>query len=411
MSTNPLERVGDLFRTESTRAIAAIARRLGDVDRAEDAVADAYALALERWPRDGFPRDPAAWIVLTARNRAIDRIRRERVGTEKIERLARLDATESTDPNDEDDLGDDRLALLFACIHPALDRDAQIALTLRTLGGLTTDEIADAFFVPRATMAQRMVRAKNKIRDARIPIRVPDRDALGDRLLAVTTVLYLIFNAGYAGSRTVNFDLCNRALEIAILLAQLLPDDPDTHALEALMRFHHARRATRVDGDGTPILLAEQDRTRWDATEIRAGSLALDRARALGSTSLVHEATIAGLHARAPSFAGTAWNAIVDEYDALLADYDAPVVRLNRSVALAHAGRVDDAQFALERLADDPTMRGNRYYFVACAYVFRRRGRTADATRAYRAALAATESPGDRRTLERYLRELDSTAE
>jgi len=260
-------------------------------------------------------------------------------------------------------------------------------------------------------MAQRMVRAKNKIRDARIPIRVPDRDALGDRLLAVTTVLYLIFNAGYAGSRTVNFDLCNRALEIAILLAQLLPDDPDTHALEALMRFHHARRATRVDGDGTPILLAEQDRTRWDATEIRAGSLALDRARALGSTSLVHEATIAGLHARAPSFAGTAWNAIVDEYDALLADYEAPVVRLNRSVALAHAGRVDDAQFALERLADDPTMRGNRYYFVACADVFRRRGRTADATRAYRAALAATESPGDRRTLERYLRELGSTAD
>lgn len=407
MNASALERVGDLFRSESARAIAAIARRLGDVDRAEDAVADAYALALERWPRDGFPRDPAAWILLTARSRAIDRIRRERVGVEKIERLARLNATETNDPPDEDDLGDDRLALLFACIHPALDRDAQIALTLRTLGGLSTDAIADAFFVSRATMAQRLVRAKNKIRLANIPIRIPERGELAERLLAVTTVLYLIFNAGYAGARNgPSVELCARALDIAIVLAQLLPDDPDPHALEALMRFHHARRATRTDDAGDPILLGDQDRSRWDKTEVFAAGRALVRAQALGQTSLVYEAAIAGLHASAPTFEQTPWSEIVAEYDGLLGCYDTPIVRLNRTVALAHAGRLDEADFALDRLASEPAMQNNRYFFIACADVLRRRGRVNDAERAYRAALAATESPGDRRTIERYLREI-----
>ncbi|GAC1543488.1 MAG: sigma-70 family RNA polymerase sigma factor [Candidatus Velthaea sp.] len=373
--------VAAIFRSESSRARAGLARPLGDLDRADDAVADAFVLALERWPHDGVPADPGAWIALTARNRAIDRIRRDRRGIEKHELLARLDIVRDgeTAHTDASPFGDDRLELLFGCIHPALDRNAQVALTLRALGGLSTDEIADAFFIERAALQQRIVRAKNKIRTAGIPFVIPPPERLGERLDALAAVIYLIFTAGYAPSRgtsVIRVDLCESAIEIGTLVAQLLPDRPEPHALEALMRFHHARRATRADAEGDIVLLAEQDRTHWDTAQIARASAALRRALTLPSCSLTYEAYIAAAHAHAPSFEETDWDAIVAAYDTLLALH----------------GEVARARTEIDAIAGTPEMCRNRYYDVACA-------RTA-----YERALGHATEERDRRVIARRLK-------
>lgn len=400
-----------LFRSESLRATAGLARRLGDLDRAEDAVADAFVLALERWPRDGAPRDPAAWIAVTARHRAIDRLRRERNGARKHELLARLDAPfrgDDPDPAGDIEWGDDRLELLFGCIHPALALDAQVALTLRTLGGLTASEIADAFFVERATIQQRIVRAKAKIRTAGIPFGIPSPERLGERLDAVAAVIYLIFTTGYAppnGPDAVRPDLCESAIAIGDVLVRLLPQRPEPHALSALMRFHHARRATRADANGEILLLAEQDRSGWDQAEIERAAASLRRALSRPPCSLTYEAYVAAAHAHAPSFEATDWDAIVRAYDALLSLHDTPVVRCNRAVALAMHGNVADAGAALAALGNERSMLRNRYYHVACADVAARCGDAPAARRAYRRALACAEDR-DRHVIARRLRAL-----
>jgi RNA polymerase sigma-70 factor (ECF subfamily) len=403
--------VGALFRAESGRATAGLARRLGDLDRAEDAVADAFLLALERWPRDGVPRDPAAWITVAARSRAIDRLRRDRNGAQKHALLARLEdprddgASESIGDEDRDVFGDDRLELLFACIHPSLDRNAQVALTLRTLGGLTTDEIADAFFVERTTMQQRLVRAKNKIRAAGVPFRVPPPESLGERLDAVAAVIYLIFTTGYApprGLSAVRTSLCESAIAICGVVVRLLPDRAEPHALDALMRFHHARRNTRSDADGNVVLLADQDRTAWARDEIDRASSSLKRALARPACSLTYEAYIAAAHAHAPSFEETDWDAIVHAYDALLLVHDTPVARCNRAVALAMRGDIAQAVAELAALGGEPAMKHNRYYHVAVADVAVRAGNGAEARHAYESAIACADTR-DRRVISRRL--------
>jgi RNA polymerase sigma-70 factor (ECF subfamily) len=408
--------VAALFRAQSGRATAGLARRLGDLDAAEDAVSDAFVLALERWPRDGVPSDPAAWIAVTARNRAIDRIRRERNAMLKYERLARLDAAvaRSRDGADEDGadiLGDDRLELLFACIHPALDRDAQVALTLRALGGLTTDEIADAFFVRRTTMQQRLVRAKHKLRAAGIPFSVPAPEHLPGRLDAVAAVVYLIFTSGYAparGALVTRADLCESAIGIGDVLRRALPDRPEVHALDALMRFHHARRHARADADGGVVLLERQDRSLWDASEIARASASLKRALALQPCSLTYEAYIAAAHAHAPTFDDTDWDAIVGAYYALIALHDTPIARCNRAVARAMHGDVALARAELAALATDPAMVENRYYHVARAEVARQAGDAAAAIRAYDDARAFADER-DLRVIAGRLRALEAS--
>jgi RNA polymerase sigma-70 factor (ECF subfamily) len=402
--------IAALFRLESGRATAGLARRLGDLDQAEDAVGDAFVLALERWPRDGVPSNPAAWIAVTARNRAIDRIRRERNAVWKQERLARLDAVDRQQAGVETDaLGDDRLELIFACIHPALEREAQVALTLRALGGLTTDEIADAFFTSRTTMQQRLVRAKNKIRTAGIPFTVPAPEVLSDRLDAVTAVLYLIFNAGYApasGLLVTRAELCESAIGICDVVRRALPQRPEPHALDALMRFHYARRSSRVDARGSIVLLDRQDRSLWDPGEIARASASLKRALALPRCSLTYEAYIAAAHAHAPTFDETDWDAIVVAYDALIALHDTPVARCNRAVALALRGDVARASAEVAALATDPAMVDNRYYHVACAKVAELAGNRIAALDAYGRAMRHA-GERDRQIISGRLRELE----
>jgi RNA polymerase sigma-70 factor (ECF subfamily) len=368
--------------------LAALVGFLGDFDLAEEAAQEAFAVAAERWPREGMPSNPGAWLITTARNRAIDRIRRERTLVAKTKLIAEETPRAMEEPIEDTAFRDERLELIFTCCHPALSTDAQVALTLRALGGLSTQEIAHAFLVPEATMAQRLVRAKHKIRGAGIPFRIPPAHLLPDRLAAVLAVVYLVFNAGYDGDG----ELSAEAIRLGASLVELMPDEPEACGLLALMLLADSRRAARVR-DGELVLLAEQDRALWDQEQIRAGRAALERARALrGAGPYVLQAAIASLHAEE----GSDWPRIVVLYDELLALTGSPVVELNRAVAVAEA---DGPQAGLE-LIDRLELYKYQYLHATRAELLRRLGRADEARDAYVRALELVRSAPERRFLE-----------
>jgi RNA polymerase sigma-70 factor (ECF subfamily) len=384
--------LAQVFRDEWGRVLAALIGFLGDFDLAEEAAQEAFAIAAERWPREGTPASPGAWLVTTGRNRAIDRIRRDRTLAAKTRLLDVKEAVE--EEFDAQTIPDERLELVFTCCHPALALDAQVALTLRTLGGLTTDEIARTFLVPEPTMAKRLVRAKNKIKAAGIPFRVPPPHLLPDRLAAVLAVVYLIFNEGYGGRG----DLAAEAIRLGRALAEVMPDEAEVHGLLALMLFNDARRDARY-ADGAIVLLRDQDRSLWNAEQIAQGQAALDRALALGGRDVyVLQAAIAALHVEEPQD----WPQIAFLYAELAHRTGSPVVELNHVAALAEAGETERALALVDRLE-----LGDYHYLHATrAELLRRLDRVDDARTAYDRALALVHSDAERRFLERRLAEL-----
>jgi RNA polymerase sigma-70 factor (ECF subfamily) len=414
--------LAEAYRREWGQVVASLIARTGDWDLAEDCAQEAFTRALETWPRDGVPQRPGAWLTATARNRAVDRLRRQAVGAAKLEQVAALDrqtragadtGTGTGDRPDEDasasGIRDDRLRLIFTCCHPALGFDARVALALRTLAGLTTAEIARAFLVPEATMAKRLVRAKHKIRVAGIPYRVPPAPLLAERTTAVLGVIYLLFNEGYAattGPDLVRGRLCDEAVRLAAMVAELMPDHPEAHGLHALLLLQDARRAGRVDATGTLVPLEDQDRSRWDAARIAAGVAALGRALQHGEVGPYQlQAAIAACHATAASAAETDWHQIVELYDQLAVAVPSPVVALNRAVAVAMA----EGPAAGLRLVDDLAAAGEPaggHLLVATrADLLRRSGRAAEAAVAYRQARDLTANEAERRYLTRRLAE------
>jgi RNA polymerase sigma-70 factor (ECF subfamily) len=387
-------RIGTVFRDEYGRAVAVLTRYFGDIDVAEEAIQDAFAEAVRRWPESGLPPSPAGWIITTARNRAIDRLRREASRDERHAQAALLHARD--EPAEEGPVRDDRLRLIFTCCHPALARPTQVALTLRLLGGLTTLEIARAFFVSESTMAQRIVRAKGKIRAARIPYRIPREADLPDRLASVLAVIYLIFNEGYqasSGDRLVREDLCAEAIRLGRLLAELMPDEPEVKGLLALMLLTESRRDARTDPAGDLVLLSDQDRSRWDRDLIAEGqAIVRECLRRNRPGPYQVQAAINAVHSDAPTPAATDWRQILALYDQLMAIAPSPVVALNRAVAVAEVDGPEVALTAMNGLDLD----GYHVFHAVRADLLKRLGRNADAVQAYDRAMTLTENAAER---------------
>jgi RNA polymerase sigma-70 factor (ECF subfamily) len=389
-----------VFRAEYGRAVAVLIRFLGDIDLAEEAVQDAFATAVAKWPETGVPPSPAGWIITTARNRAVDRLRRESTRVARHAEAARLHAPD--EPVEEGPVRDDRLRLIFTCCHPALAPQAQVALTLRLLGGLTTQQIARAFLVPEPTMAQRIVRAKAKIRAAGIPYRVPRDADLPDRVKGVLAVVYLVFNEGYGGRE----DLCAEALRLGRLLVELMPDEPEALGLLALMLLIEARRPARVTADGDLVLLADQDRTRWDRDLITEGQTLVRRCLRRNRPGPYQiQAAINAVHSDAPTAAATDWGQILQLYDQLMELAPSPVVALNRAVAVAESEGPETALALVENLDLD----AYHAFHAVRADLLRRLGRRTEALRAYDAAIALTGSGPERAHLERMRAALAGT--
>jgi RNA polymerase sigma-70 factor (ECF subfamily) len=391
------------------RVVAYLIRVTGDWDLAEECAQDAFTKAVERWPRDGVPASPEGWLKLTARNRALDLIRRATVGAAKLQEVAASMPADDNNGPDAAGIGDDRLRLIFTCCHPALPIEAQVALTLRTLAGLSTAEIARAFLVPDETMAKRLVRAKHKIRDAAIPYRVPPPSQLPQRLQAVLAVLYALFNEGYSattGAELVRESLCAEAIRLARLLAKLMPTEPEAQGLLSLMVLHDARRPARVDAAGDLVTLTGQDRTRWDQAAIAEGCAILDAAIRLGRPGPYQlMAAIVACHATAPDAESTDWAEIAALYGRLSQLIASPVVALNRAVAVAMADGPAAGLRLVEQLEADGTLDGYYLLHATRADLLRRLGRDTEAAAAYRRALELAGTDAERRYLARRLAE------